>query len=145
MVWYSGKRTLSFSLIQRSHEFCKFPFHHPVGVLVFGEPAGPYIFDICLEGLDSIISQIRIFLHEFRRKGLEQAQDVADNHNLAIRIDPGPDRVDGNRQCIPYDFTDLRGNGLYQKGEDICLLDGSGVLDQFQGCFSRTPLGLEST
>src|SRR4030043_742524 len=108
---------------QSSHQLRKLSINHAVSMLSFREPTGPYILRIGSQGFQRFFSQIRIFFDKFCSEGLKNTEDIADNHQLPISIDPGPDTVNRNRQFIPYDSTNLWRDSFHKKRKSPCLLD----------------------
>jgi hypothetical protein len=122
----------------------KLALHHPVGVFRIREFTAPDILDILGEGLDRLIRDVLVLLHEHRREGLEDPQNVTTDHQLSVDVDPRTDAVDRDLQIVAHDPADLGRHCLDQDREGPRRLDCPGVLNQFHRRLGCAPLGLEA-
>src|SRR5512140_2051933 len=87
---------------------------HAVGVLLGREGARAHVLDVGFEDFPHLVPEVGVLLHELGCEGLEDAQDVRDDHDLTVALRPGADAVDRDRQLLGDHGRDLGRDGLDQ-------------------------------
>src|SRR4030042_3332512 len=140
-----ARMSLFILLFQSCLQLRQFPFDHIVSMLGFRELSFSPILCVSLQCLQCLFSQVRILLYKFCSEGLEDSEDIANDHHLPIRVNSSSDTVDKNGKVISNDFTNFRWDRFYEKGESPRFLNGPGIFNQFQRCLSCSALGFDST
>ena len=115
---------------------------HVVAVLLLGEAATAHVAHVLGEGRGGDAGKVGVLLDELRREGLEGAQHVAHDEELAVDRLAGPDAEHRDGQLGRDEGGHLGRHGLEQQELHAGLVQGAGVVDHGLGRLSVRPWAL---